>query len=131
MGRRGARLKKDVKSNASALHRKVFELTKECFPDEAILQEESIKIDGKTLFLDIYLPKMKVAIECDGIQHSKFTALFHTDAMSFQRQKNNDRLKEEYCKTTGITLIRISYDETITKESLKDKVLNKIKEENE
>lgn len=123
-------MKREVKTNASELHRTVFELVTQCFPNEAIRQEESIRVDGKTLFIDIYLPKLKIAIECDGIQHFKYNAFFHTDAMSFANQKKNDASKKEYCRVNGITLVRVAYNEKMDKDSLKERILTQMREDN-
>lgn len=121
-------MKREVKTNASHLHREVFEVVSQCFPNEAIRQEEPIRINSKTLYLDIYLPRLKIAVECDGIQHTIYNPFFHADATAFKQQKINDRLKEEYCQTVGITLVRINYDEEIDKNTLRAKLLKKMKD---
>ena len=118
---------KEVKSNASELHRKVYNIVKECYPKETILQEKTIKIDGKTLFIDIYVPRLKVGVECNGRQHYKFTQFFHGDAQKFKQQVENDRLKKEYCEIEGITLVNVRYDEIINRELLEDKIVDALK----
>ncbi len=121
-------MKREVKTGASNLHKETFDLVAQCFPQEGIKQEEPIKINGKTLYLDIYLPRLKIAVECDGIQHSIYNKFFHVDAMAFRQQKENDRLKEEFCAAVGITLVRINYNEQMDKNKLKDKILKTIKD---
>lgn len=120
-------MKKQVKTNASKLHKEIFEIASLCFPNETIRQEESIRIDNKTLFLDIYIPRLKIAIECDGIQHSKFNNHFHKDKFAFAAQKNNDSLKEQYCEIEGITIVRVNYNEDIDETKLKDKLIEAMK----
>lgn len=122
---------KDVRSNASNLHKDILKAAEEAFPGEVILQEESIRVDDKTLFLDIYLPRLKIAIECDGVQHEKFNKFFHRDIATFAIQKKNDQLKELYCKENAISLIRMSYKDEITVESLSAKVLEELKKDAE
>lgn len=67
---------------------------------------------NKPLPFDFYLPDKKVAIEYDGRQHympvGKFGGL---KALKYQKQ--NDHIKDEYCKNNGIKLIRIKYNQDI------------------
>ncbi len=111
----------------SDLHKTVLNLAKKCYPGEKIREEEAIKIGNHTLFLDIFFPRLKLAIECDGQQHFAFSKFFHSDAMSFNRQKKNDKIKEEYCNENKITLVRIKYNDQMTVEFLSQKILEAFK----
>ncbi len=112
----------------SELHKKVLSLVRECYPKETIKEELPIKIGNKTLYLDIYLPRLKIALECDGQQHSKFNKFFHADIASFNQQKKNDKNKEDYCEEEGISLIRVKYNDSMTVENITNKILDKLKE---
>lgn len=112
----------------SDLHKKTLALAKKCYPKEKIKEEISIKVGNKTLYIDIYIPRLKLAIEADGVQHSKFNPFFHADINSFNQQKKNDKLKEDYCKEEGITLVRVKYNDIMTVESLSNMILNKLTE---
>ena len=70
------------------------------------------------LRFDFYVPKIKVAIEYDGIQHF-FPIEFFGGEKDFEIRKKNDIIKNEYCKNNHIDLIRISYKQDI------ETVLNK------
>ena len=118
---------KEVNSNKSELHRTVLAMIKECFPQESIREEENIRIDGASLFIDIYMPRMKIAIECDGVQHEKFSKFFHGDAATFARSKKNDMLKERYCEIQKITLVRIKYNDTLSKDLVYNKIIDALK----
>ena len=54
--------------------------------------------------LDIYLPELHLAIECQGMQH------FHANEMfggkeAFKIQKQKDELKHRQCKEHGVTIL--------------------------
>lgn len=59
---------------------------------------------SRTMPLDIYLPELHLAIECQGMQH------FHANEMfggkeAFKIQKQKDELKHRQCKEHGITIL--------------------------
>ncbi len=107
----------------SDLHKTTCALVKECYPKEPITEEFPIKIGNKTLYLDIYLPRLNIALECDGIQHFKFNKFFHPDIFSFQRQKKNDKEKEEFCKENNISLARVKFDDKLDVDLVRNKIL--------
>ena len=90
---------------------------------ERIKEEHPVKIGSKTLFLDLYVPRLKLGIECQGKQHFEFNKFHYQDANAFREAKRNDRKKEEQCKELGITLIKINYNEKIDKDMLLNKIL--------
>lgn len=57
---------------------------------------------------DFYLPKYNIAIEFDGVQHYKIVKHFG-GLDKFINRKIADTIKNEYCKTNNIKLIRIPY----------------------
>ena len=63
---------------------------------------EWLKGKGK-MFLDFYVPKYNVAIECHGIQHFESVKLFGGDE-SFKKLKERDELKYKLCKEHGIKI---------------------------
>ena len=59
---------------------------------------------------DFYLPSFRIAIEFDGKQH--FEPLeFFGGIQSFEKLKENDKIKSDYCEDNYINLIRIKYDQ--------------------
>ena len=95
------------KDNCSSYHKEAIELVKKIYPNATMLQEVSAKIGyGKTLYLDIYLPTLNVAIEVDGEQHSERNDFFHKDRQAFLRAKFRDEQKKEWCELNDIKLIR-------------------------
>lgn len=64
--------------------------------------------DCVLLKFDFYLPKYDILIEFDGKYH--FEPVRGEER--FKEQKENDRLKNEYCKNKNLKLLRISYSES-------------------
>ena len=78
--------------------------------------------DKNPLPFDIYLPDYNIAIEYDGEQHYwpviRRGMKSNQDAVnSYEVTVRHDAIKTEYCKTHGISLIRIPYWEADNMES--------------
>ncbi len=70
-------------------------------------------LDCKNTFqlpFDFYLPKYRVVIEFDGIQHYE-PLKFFGGVKYFEKLKNNDKIKTDYCEDNYINLIRIKYNQ--------------------
>jgi len=69
-------------------------------------------INKRPLPFDFYLPNNNVLIEYDGRQHYKPIDFFGGEkGLKYRRQ--NDAIKNKYCKDNNIKLIRIKYNENI------------------
>ena len=68
-----------------------------------------IGLGGGNLSYDFYLPNYNFLIECQGIQHKKFTPAFHKTEEDFKKQLEHDRRKKEYAKEHNINLLEIWY----------------------
>lgn len=69
---------------------------------------------------DFYIPSKRIAIEFDGEQH--FQPLdFFGGIEAFEKLKQNDKIKNDYCEDNYINLIRIKYDEI----NIIEEILNK------
>lgn len=104
---------------------------------KSVLDEKGIKYETQKsfkdlknvnyLYLDFYLPDLKVAIEYQGIQHyipknfGGTTAEVANEALKLQ--KINDNIKREYAKDNNIKLIEVPY--TINTLDTVRKYLNK------
>lgn len=64
---------------------------------------------------DFYLPDYNACIEFDGIQHFEPWRLKDSlkANLKLQKTQENDKIKNEYCQTNSIVLIRIKYNENI------------------
>lgn len=95
-------------NSRSKLQKSCGEEIQNILPCEIILEE--FNIPGSLLKIDFFLPRRKIAIECDGDQHDKFNPFFHGDknlSQSYVKQKVNDIKKEEWCEMNGISLFRV------------------------
>lgn len=72
--------------------------------------------DIKFIELDGYNDNIKtkigigLAFEYDGQQHYKFTKYFHKNKKDFENQIFRDQIKNDYCRSNNICLIRIPYN---------------------
>lgn len=67
---------------------------------------------GKSLKFDFYLLDYNCCIEYDGIQHFRPIEYFG-GYEAFQITRKNDIIKNNFCKSNGIRLLRISYNSNI------------------
>ena len=70
--------------------------------------------DTEPLPFDFHIPSKNLCIEYDGIQHSKPINFFGGEE-SFEYTKKHDNIKNEYCHTHNIELLRIPYNKNINK----------------
>lgn len=101
----------------SKLSDAVYNTLREIYPHQTIDGEHYIYYKGTRLFFDFYLRGMKIFIECQGAQHSKFVKHFHGTAEKFRAQKKRDKLKLDYIAEHNDNTIIYFYDwENITRE---------------
>jgi hypothetical protein len=96
-------------------------LVKEIFPNQRIVLEHNVAEKG-ALFLDIYLPQLGVAFEFDGSQHFTYSEHFHGSLEAFRASKKRDSQKTIRCRELAISLVRVRYDEAMTKELVLDRL---------
>ena len=104
----------------------LLEVLDQELPSQPVIKQKPIKVGKKTLYFDFYLPLLKIAFEYDGVQHFRFTEWFHGTLLNFNKSKQNDRDKEEYCNIHKITLMRIPYT-IIDKDTMKQEIRRFIK----
>ena len=99
--------RKNKDSSRSISQWKVGQEFQEMYPHDAILEE--FPIPGERLFLDFFIPARKIAVEVHGKQHEKYNPFFHGQILEgrFERSKENDERKKQWCKLNGIELIII------------------------
>lgn len=66
-------------------------------------------VTGKNLEIDLFNEELKIAVEADGVQHSKFSPYFHKNKSEYKYQKLKDEYKNLLCKNNKIVLIRVPY----------------------
>lgn len=87
---------------------------------EEYLKENNIKyfkeykfddcVYKKKLRFDFYLPDNNTIIETDGEQHTRAVKFFGGEKQ-YEELKKRDAIKNEYCSSHGIKLLRIPYDD--------------------
>jgi hypothetical protein len=77
------------------------------------------------LELDCYNEDLRIAVEYNGVQHSKFVPFFHKNHEAFYNQKYRDELKRRMCKDNGITLIEVPY--TVKIEEIEYFIINELR----
>lgn len=107
----------DDKRKRSKFHMRARNLLKEIFNSYRILEE--VKLPGSTelhrksvLYLDFYIPSIKLAIEVHGKQHYEFCPFFHRSRAEFLKGQTRDEDKIAWCELNHITLITLKYSES-------------------
>lgn len=124
-----------TKSPASAMHRKVVELLREAYPAFTILENEPIDVPAgprtTTLFVDVVVKDLSLAIECHGRQHFEHVKHFHATLSDFKAAVDRDRAKAEQIAEAGYTYLMIRFDEyeDLTVNKLLKKIVKAIKEQ--
>ena len=83
-----------------------------------------IGLGSGNLSYDFYLPDYNLLIECQGIQHEKFTKGFHKTEECFMKQLEHDKRKRNYAKEHNINLLEIWYYDMDNIEGILIKELN-------
>ena len=65
----------------------------------------------KLLRFDYHLPELNALIELDGLQHFQYVKFFDKMSLDYETRKIRDNIKNTFCETKGIHLLRISWSE--------------------
>ena len=60
------------------------------------------------MLFDFYLPNFNLCIEYDGLQHFK-SVKYWGGIEGFKKLKKHDKIKNKFCKSNNIKLLRIKY----------------------
>lgn len=95
----------------------------ECTFDRKLINPRS----GHCLKVDIFIPKLALAIECDGDQHKNKNHIFNKLRPSNHiSTEESDKIKEIFLKENNYKLLRIDYTKSIESINIQlDKVLDK------
>lgn len=87
------------------------------FPGFKVKEDEPIKCEvggsGTTLFVDLVIHEIKVAIEVHGDQHKTLVPHFHGDQKGFEKSQARDQSKKQALADANYTLIEISGDDAV------------------
>jgi hypothetical protein len=110
----------------------VVSLVREIYPLFTILEEEPVKVEVRgrktTLFLDILIKELNVAIECHGQQHGKYVTHFHGSRDGFAGSQLRDQAKAQQLQDLGYSFVVVHHHEQdrITASELLDRMTKAI-----
>lgn len=89
----------------------LFYLVKETFDEYEVINHGSPEFLGRQHY-DVYFPKLKIALEYQGVQHSKPVDYFGGEK-AFKKNQERDKRKKIISKEAGVVLIEVfpKYDE--------------------
>lgn len=109
---------------------RTFELTKKILSDQKVIFQHRpyfLKTNyGSQLSYDIYIPKLKIAIEYQGKQHYEPVDFFG-GSETFLETQRRDVLKAKLSYKAGVKLIYINYWEELTKDLIEKRIKQAIK----
>lgn len=100
------------------------QIMQKILPGEEIVNE--YHIDDKLRF-DVYCASYKLAAEYHGRQHFFYTSRFFESKYEFEEAQKRDEKKVEYCKDNGIALIVFRYNDSLTEDSVYNRMLEAIR----
>ncbi|MAG59504.1 hypothetical protein CMO96_01815 [Candidatus Woesebacteria bacterium] len=75
---------------------------------------EEMPVAGTKMTLDFYNATKKIAIEVQGVQHTRYVPHFHKNQkMNFLSQKRRDKEKAKFCELNDIKLMEIHESDVI------------------
>jgi hypothetical protein len=93
-------------------HLKARTLLRTIFFSAQILEEVAFNPKPKqVLYLDFYLPSLKIAVEVQGSQHDNYTPFFHKNIINYGNSKIRDSDKKKWCELNNIRLIELPESE--------------------
>lgn len=73
---------------------------------------EELPVAGTRMTIDLFNATRRIAVECDGKQHTEYNPHFHRgSASAYSEQVSRDNSKDEYCRRNGITMVRVFEDD--------------------
>lgn len=100
-------LKKYIENkNKSNFQSQIREELKTQYPNDIIFEEVFIPIER--FYLDLFIPTLKLVIEVNGKQHKQRIKFFHRNISDFNKQKETDERKRNWCKLNNFRLIEIN-----------------------
>jgi transposase-like protein len=100
------------------------QIMQKILPGEEIVNE--YHIDDRLRF-DVYCPSYKLAAEYHGRQHFFYTSRFFESKYEFEEAQKRDEKKVQYCKDNGIALIVFRYNDSLTEDSVYNRMLEAIR----
>jgi hypothetical protein len=110
--------------SCSSYHKIARNLLHTISPLLTILEEVPLLGAHKeTLYVDFFLPQIRLMIEVQGEQHYSFSPMFHKNKKMFLNSLKRDQCKRDWCDLNEITLVELSYKEDLSE--WRRKILNR------
>lgn len=110
-----------VQKKTSKGAKALLEIVQQIYPNHRIELEYNVAERG-ALFVDIYLPRLQIGFEYDGVQHFEYNEHFHGSREHFIKARRRDNEKDEACEDKGIVLIRVAYNEDMDRNLVVSKI---------
>jgi hypothetical protein len=101
--------------------KRMIKLIQSIFPGNKVEKNNRTTLDG--LEIDCYLPELKLGFEYNGKQHYEWIEVFHKTKEDFELQVKRDIEKNQRALEKGIKIITIRYNEPLTEDLIKSKLL--------
>lgn len=94
------------------------------YPRAFVEEEFSLRLPSrKIVYVDRMIPSVKLAIECDGRQHTEFVPFFHKNIAEFYQGNIRDSEKDEALRRMGYVVVRVPWDAKVTPMYLRSLIL--------
>jgi len=103
--------------------KQMIKIIRSLYPENEVKTHNRTILEG--LEIDCYIPELKLGFEYNGKQHYEHIEFFHKTTKDFEAQKNRDIEKLKRAEHKGIKIITIRYDEAVTEEVIKSKLISK------
>lgn len=111
------------KTGRSKFQQNVLLCLHELYKGHAIVSEKHFDnlVNPRTnayIYIDYFIHALNLAIECDGAQHSDKNHYYNSLASNngWTSVMDTDKIKDDYCSSNNIKLIRIPYTRNVTLE---------------
>ena len=106
----------DDNKRRSKHHLRARRIIRELYSSYRILEE--VKLPGSTashkrsvLYLDFFIPVIKIGLEVHGRQHYDHIPFFHKTKKDFLLSQARDEDKHDWCELNGIKLVVLKYSD--------------------
>lgn len=101
-------------------HQSLLAVLQELFPKFKIEEEKYV---GERLFLDMYIPHLRVGLEYHGRQHFEFVEHYHKDLPGFRKSQERDQRKIELCHQQGIAVAVFTDADTLDRDTVQSRLV--------
>lgn len=95
----------------SKLFIEAVNIVKEVYPSDYLCAEVYIPCGNTKLYIDLFLPLRKIAIEVQGEQHYKFNRYMFKNKLHFNQSRLRDIEKRNLLEHNNIKLVYFDYNE--------------------